>query len=1022
MVARYDIQDKLGAGAMGTVYRAWDRLSRQYVALKRVEISPETLSGSTRSPYQDELVALANEFRTLAGLRHPHIIGVLDYGFDNHDVPFITMSLLDNAKSFVEAARQRPFPEQIRMLIDVLLALDYLHRRGILHRDLKPSNVLVVDGQVKVLDFGLAIMSTAGTGVAGTLAYMAPEVLRHGTAFVQSDLYAVGIMAFELLKGRLPYDPLDLQARLTAAPDLSALKNHLLEGVLARLLLPDPHERYDNAMSLITALCDATDYPLPEETHEIRESYLQTAPFVGRDAELAQLQDALLTAIRGEGSAWLVGGESGAGKSRLLDELRIRALVGGAAVVRGQGVDFGGLSYQLWRDIMPHLILDVELSDLEAGVLKEIVPHIGELIGRDVPDAPALEGEIGQQRLMFSIADIMRRQAQPIVVLLEDLQWTDESLVILKHLLNFVKDHTWLIIGNYRIDERPELTSDLPTMQHISLQRLTDAQISDLSRAMLGDVGAQPQVIDLLKRETEGNVFFMIEVVKTLAEDAGRLINIGRATLPETVFAGGVMDVIRRRLARVPDWAQPMLKQAAIIGRQIDTAVMQQLAQETAYDRWLNACADAAVLEVIEQQWRFAHDKLRETILTDLTADERPPLHRLVASAMENLYANDADYAAQLAAHWYEAGDAQKAVNYTCVAIEELTVMSNFHQAVTLGEQVRALIPDDDAITRIRLLNLIGNAYNGLSDYPPALSHFEESLSLARNQDDKPGLMTALFGIGDIAWRQGKFEVAQSHFEEGLALARELGHQQNSALALRGLGIVQAIQGDNDAANTYFTENLAIMRALGLQKGISDCLNNLGIIAARTSGYEAARTYYEESIAISREIGNRRGLTSSLHNLGRLADSNADYATAQHYFQQSITMSGEIGDQHTQIGSLCDLAFVFLKLDQVDAARLHLYRALRYAWDIGTLPYALEVLVGFAWAFMLTEQTQRSAQLSGLVIHHPATLSESVTLWENWLKPALEQQLGEAAFTAALEQGKAQDFETVVQAILADEG
>ena len=101
-------------------------------------------------------MVLAKEFSVLASLRHPNIISVLDYGFDNFGQPFFTMELLENAQPLLAAGRDRAQQAQVDLLVQILRALAYLHRRGVIHRDLKPDNVLVIDGQVKVLDFGLA--------------------------------------------------------------------------------------------------------------------------------------------------------------------------------------------------------------------------------------------------------------------------------------------------------------------------------------------------------------------------------------------------------------------------------------------------------------------------------------------------------------------------------------------------------------------------------------------------------------------------------------------------------------------------------------------------------------------------------------------------------------------------------------------------------------------------------------------------------------------------------------------------
>jgi predicted ATPase len=242
---------------------------------------------------------------------------------------------------------------------------------------------------------------------------------------------------------------------------------------------------------------------------------------VGREEELGQLAGALRQAMAGRGSAWLVGGESGVGKSRLLDELRSLALVEGALVLRGQGVSEGARLYHLWRDVLRWLALLTELSDLEVGVLKSLVPDLPDLLGREVPDAPKLDPQATQDRLLMVIEDLFHRQSQPTLILLEDLHWMQESLIVLARLSRTVAEKRLLLVGSYRDDERPDLPTALPGMQELKLGRLGPEAVVELSEAMLGAAGREPHVVDWLQRQTEGNPFFLVEVVRALAEETG---------------------------------------------------------------------------------------------------------------------------------------------------------------------------------------------------------------------------------------------------------------------------------------------------------------------------------------------------------------------------------------------------------------------------------------------------------------------------------------------------------------------
>lgn len=331
---RYRLLSLIGTGGMGVVYQAIDRLNGQAVALKLVSQKAVDRLDTTEpiSGTMERLsISLAHEFQVLASLRHPNIISVLDYGFyyiDGRAQIYYTMELLSGARTILDAGQTRTTIERIDLLAEVCQALIYLHRRGVLHRDLKPENILVTnDGVVKVLDFGLALLHAqdANDPVGGTLAYLAPEVLRGGAASESSDLYALGMIAYELLCGHPPFprsNPgLMVQAILTTLPDLMPLlaietaitptngTNDLmisdrpsLSALIAGLLAKDPDERPASALELMRALYSTTDRPLPVEPTHVRDSFLQAAAFVGRDAEMTTLIDAFNAMLAGQGS------------------------------------------------------------------------------------------------------------------------------------------------------------------------------------------------------------------------------------------------------------------------------------------------------------------------------------------------------------------------------------------------------------------------------------------------------------------------------------------------------------------------------------------------------------------------------------------------------------------------------------------------------------------------------------------------------------------------------------------------
>ncbi|RKH58922.1 serine/threonine-protein kinase [Corallococcus llansteffanensis] len=727
---RYRILDLLGRGGAGTVWRAQDGLSGP-VALKRLH---KTVADLARRPgkgtpsafaTQGMALSLAHEFQTLVSLRHAHVIRVLDYGFDDEGRPYLAMDLLEDARTLVEAGSDAPLTTQVALLVQTLQALAYLHRRGIIHRDLKPGNVLVVRGQVKVLDFGLAVGRDQGRRAqpAGTPGYLAPELFEDQPPSEQTDLFGFGAMACQMFFGRLPHG-----GQVFATPGFPPA----LKALLEQLVAPEAHRRPRDAQAAIAALCAATGQPLPAESAATRDSFLQSARFVGRVREREHLMDVLDRALAGQGSAWLIGGESGVGKSRLLEEMRAQALVRGAVVVRGQAVDTGGVPYQEWRAVLRWLPMLTELSDREARILKPLVPDMEALLGRAVPIAPELDAEMAQLRLHQTVEDVFGRLPQPTVVILEDVhQAHSESLQLLARLAARASGLPLLLLASFRDDEAPLLPEWVPGTRTLRLPRLDAEEIALLGESMLGPVGRRPDVLELLRRETEGNPFFLVEVVRALAEDAGGLDQLGDRlggrALPERVWAGGMRALVQRRLEKVPRGARGLLDVAALLGRELDVAVLQRAAPGVDVEAWLTDCAAAAVLDVVDDRWRFAHDKLRERLLEDLPPESRPALHRRAAEALEA--AHPRGHAAALSYHWGQAQDAAREALHARRAGEEALEVGACREALPLLARALASTPGATALEKGRVEALLAEARFQLGDLEAFRGHAEAALA-----------------------------------------------------------------------------------------------------------------------------------------------------------------------------------------------------------------------------------------------------------------------------------------------------
>lgn len=922
---RYELGSQLGQGGMGIVYRAIDHLTGQPVALKQVLIEPQGLLGTTHST-SDAYVALAREFQILATLRHPHVIGVLDYGFDEQRQPYYTMALLEQAQPIHEAAQQLKPAACLLVLIQVFQALAYVHRRGILHRDLKPANILITAEQwAYVLDFGLAVAQSQVAETGGTLAYLAPEVLHGKAPSVQSDLWSAGVVMAEVLTGAYPFDGSTtialIQSVLQGTPNLSGVEP-AVALIIQRLLQKDPHQRYASAEAVVRDLGAVIGYPTSLETVAVRESYLQAATLVGRKAELDQLRAALTDAMQGQGSLWLIEGESGVGKSRLMDELRIYGMVKGALVVRGQSAESDDLAYQVWREPLRHLVLSTPLSDLEAGVLKAILPTIERLLRRAVPDAPELIGPANQQRLVSTIVEVIKRQTTPVVLLLEDLQWAHD-LEPLRLLSGSVEQGALLVVGSYRRDEVPTLAGEFPRANIMSLERLAAPSLRELSISMLGAVGERPDLLALLERETEGNVYFVVEVLRALAEEAGSLNAVGQMALPERVFAGGIQQAVQRRLSRVSAWAYRGLQLAAVGGRELNMAVLGQVwgARETAsMQEWLTLCAEAAILDIHDEQWRFSHDKLREQVLSDLTPINRAELHHLIAVALEGAYVDDPTMASALVEHWHYAGNRAKEGHYAVQAGQQALRVGAVREGIDLLRRALALTEADDIENQRAILLKLGAAYRFDGQYEQAVSQFERVLVSA------PSPIQAAHAWMGLAWAQqnkGRDVESLASAEEAERLLRQMAPLEQAALAeaLYHKGWALYRLGRGDAAQMTGEAGLTLAQAADSPQQMAHHYNLLSVVYSfMKSDYTASAHFQEQALVLHRHIGDRHGEGIMLNNLGEIARLVANYAQAHLLYEAALSIALEVGDRDGEMAYRSNLAGALVGMGRYEAA------------------------------------------------------------------------------------------------------
>jgi signal transduction histidine kinase/DNA-binding response OmpR family regulator len=704
----------------------------------------------------------------------------------------------------------------------LLTALNEIHGGGILHRDIRPANIIVgeempLDGAVLV-DCDLVRITQIDASVddqsAETARYRSPE--QTGSLDYEvaepADLYSAGVVLFECLAGRPPFEGdslggILLQHMTVRAPELRSLGLAIpraLDEVIQRLLRKDPRDRYQSAEAVLAdlaeiaaALSEGRFEPQGVIGTRDRRPTLTESAFVGRQREIEELDEQVARARAGRGTLVLVESESGGGKTRLLTELALRCAQQGMMVFRGEG------SEQVGRH--PFQVLNGVISQLSAAARPnpDLAAAVGSRLGdqRDAAIAaiPELAGVLGWQSLsllgpeafgearsieaLSSFLDALGTPEQPALVVLDDCQWADELMT--KLIVHWQANRGAaaggdpagggyvLVVAGFRSEEvgKDHVFRRIRSPLHL---RLTLFEPDDVRRLAESMAGPLPETaVDTIIARSDGCPFMasavlrgMVESGALVAEPHGwRVEPLAMADLHSSSWAGGFLS---RRIELLPQPAIDLLVMGAVLGKEFDFPLAAELVGQESWQ------AIAALEQARERHYvwvrpdgircAFVHDKIRDALLARLSAQRRQELHYRIARSLQG---NNPDRIFDLAYHFDAAGHSEQALEYALQAARQARSQYSLEVAEQQYRIADRGAASADRATRYAIAEGLGDVLMLRGKYDDAAELFRRAALLGDGEYTTARIQGK---IGELAFKRGDMESATLAFEDTLRL------------------------------------------------------------------------------------------------------------------------------------------------------------------------------------------------------------------------------------------------------------
>ncbi|KAA3595552.1 MAG: serine/threonine-protein kinase PknK, partial [Calditrichaeota bacterium] len=912
----YKTISKIASGTFGTVYKVQKSTNGEFFALKLIHENYKN---------EKDLKRIKRGFNSAKKVSSPNCVNMIEWYENGDDIGFV-MEFVEGEPISVGNKDFCSLQETITKIIQIANGLEALHSKGIVHRDLKPENILLTpEGKIKITDFDLVKIEDASTmtktgAFIGTMKYSSPEQCKDsGKIDFRTDLYSLGVIFYELVTGESPIKGETLAQIALAhvrSPIVSPQKHVKdlpieIEKLILSLLEKDPKNRTQSAREVAESLNELLKKGGLSKTKRSQkvENYLLPPVFVSRKKELQTLEKAFSETAKGKFQSVFVSGESGIGKSKLIEEFRL-----GLDLQKAKIFDIRCKTESLVFEPLQSLISigletiskvsDKEKAEIVGKLgwdLEKIYPEIAEMkFMEKIEKLPPDQGEIRLFEALTIFLKNLTEIVNPIVLIFEDLQWSDEATSnYFKYAFRNLKDKPIMFLGNFRSNEiantyfektylvlKKNISSKIIELFPFSLE----ATIEILTSILGKQDPVETEFAEFILEKSRGNPLFIREIIQNLfikrkIQDSKGNWVLDDKKLAEYKISESLHSVISERLKLFDNSFIQLLEECAILGKSFTLELLLTLTRTNPINIFENlefACKENILEKCSENEYSFIHDAVRESFEKNLNLITFQNFHKRIGEYLEAKFSNNKiQVIEQLANHFYYAKENEKAFKFLILTFQNLSKADAKYQALAMLNRANELINNSKDFGKLKEITEYKSLiYYQIGDFEKCNEYNYQLIEYSTNPKDYEYLGIANLRIGRILFINRKLDEALEKLQEALKNYKKINLEHGIASSLVQIARIYSHKGDFEKAFENYGLALEIAKKDNIKEEISSIYGAMGTSYGEQKNYKEAIICFRKQIQTAKKIKILRFEAFGYNNLSTAYYLNGEYSKA----------------------------------------------------------------------------------------------------------------------------------------------